>query len=363
MYKVFQTLSALVTATIITMLAACTVAPTNTSLKAAQLPTMLPVRDFVANTDYNGMYRISPDGKKLAWQAVSGLTESTFVKTLDSGEVNIISIKGDYLWAQDSRHLLFYRDNKGNENYHILMVDTANPSVMPKDLTPFESTRAYVQQVIETDPQHVLIAHNRRDSHVFDLVKINLATAQENLIATNPGKVARWLTDSGGTLWGRILQSGEGYQLELLNGETQAWRSIYRWDRFDAVAALALTENKQEVWMLSNHGRDLRALVKLNLVTGMETIVYQHSIVDVGDLLYSKHLHEPVLANLEPDYPQLKFLNSELESDLATFVSAKPQGLRVTSMDDQDRRITVELYTSIGKQFYLFDRKSKQTLP
>ena len=114
--------------------------------------------------------------------------------------------------------------------------------------------------------------------------------------------------------------------------------------------------------MLSNHGRDFRALVKLNLDSGVETMVYQHPVVDIGDLLFSNHLHEPVLVYLQPDYPQLKFLNNELETDLATFASGKPQGLHITSMDDQDRYLTVEIYTSTVKQFYLFDRISKQKI-
>jgi dipeptidyl aminopeptidase/acylaminoacyl peptidase len=348
------------TATLILLLTGCAIPPGNAVLKSAQLPQLLPVRNFVANTDYNGLYRISPDGKKLAWQAVSGLRESLFVKSLESEEVTIIPIKGEYLWAQDSRHLMFYRDNRGDENYHILLVDTANPRAEPVDITPYDGSRAYVQQIIETDPQHVLVAHNRRDAHVFDLVKINLDTGQESPVSTNPGKVTRWLTDRDGTLWGRILQAGEAYHLEFLNADTHAWRSIYQWDRFDAVSPLALTANKQEVWMVSNRGRDFRALVKLNLATGVETVVYQHPVVDVSELLFSQRTQEPVMVYVQPDYPQLKLLDRGLEADLATFVPASPHGLRVTSMDDQDRRLTVEVYTSTGKQFYLFDRMSKQ---
>ena len=98
------------------LLAACAVAPTNPTLQSAHMSDLLPVRAFVANTNYNGLYRISPDGTKLAWQAVSGVHESLFVKSLDSGDVNVMPIKADYLWAQDSRHLLIYRDQKGNEN-------------------------------------------------------------------------------------------------------------------------------------------------------------------------------------------------------------------------------------------------------
>ena len=360
MNKAMHIFSSTVLFVLIYLLTACAVAPSSVALKSAHLPKLLPVRDFVANTDYNGRYLISPDGKKLAWQAVNGVTESLFVKTLPSGEIVILPIKGDYLWAQDSRHLLFYRDEKGDENYHILKVDITNPKAQAIDLTPYAGTRAYIQQIIDTDPQHLLIAHNRRDSHVFDLVKINLGTGQETQVATNPGKVTRWLTDHDGALWGRVLQSETAYHLEFLDPDTQDWNSIYKWGRFETVSPIVLSANKDEVWMVSNHERDLRALVKLNLATGYEKVVYQHPIVDVGEIAFSKLTHEPIVAYVQPDYPQLKFLDQNLGLDLGSFTSTQPLGVRVTSMDDQDSRMTVETYSSIGKQFYLFDRKSKQ---
>lgn len=338
---------------------ACVIAPTNPALQSAQLPKLLPVRDFVANTDYNGQYRISPDGKKLAWIAVSGVRESLFVKSLDGVGTQVLHIKGDFLWAQDSRHILFYRDRKGNENYHILLADTENLDAKPVDLTPYDDTRAYVQQIIESDPRHILIAHNRRDRRVFDLVKVDLENAREEPVATNPGTVTRWLTDRDGTLWGRVRQSEAAYHLERYDAVAQAWHSVYQWDRFEIVTPLALSADKKTVWMLSNHGRDLEALVTLDLTSGREAVVYQAPTTDVSDLLFSHRTREPVIVYTQPDYPQLEFLDRTLRTDLAPFLSSPPQGLRVISMDDQDRRMTIEVYSSIGKQFYLFDRNTK----
>lgn len=111
------------------------------------------------------------------------------MKSLENGEIKIIPLKGEFVWTQDSRHLLFYRDHKGDENYHVVLVDATDPTAAPIDLTPYHGARAYVQQVIESDPHHVLIAHNKRDKHVFDLVKIDLGTGREEPVATNPGTV------------------------------------------------------------------------------------------------------------------------------------------------------------------------------
>jgi len=87
-------------------MAACSVQPTHEGLKGDDLPVLLPVRDFVANTAYNGHYRISPDGNKLAWKAVAGTREEIFVRTLGKDDTRSLGFGAQgysFVWAQDSR--------------------------------------------------------------------------------------------------------------------------------------------------------------------------------------------------------------------------------------------------------------------
>jgi len=344
----------------VVMLAGCTIAPTSPALQSGTLAPLLPVRDFVANVDYNGQYRISPDGRKLAWMAVSGVREALFVKSLDSGDVTVVPIKGDFLWAQDSRHLLFFKDRKGDENYHVTALDLEHPDRAPRDLTPYERTRAGVQRILRNDPGHVLIVHNHRDPKVFDLLKVNLASGHEEVLATNPGDVTRWLTDRNGTLWGRVRKTDDDHVLELLEAGT--WRGMTRWGRFDFVAPMELTEDGRAVWMLSNLGRDRTALVRLDLRTGRETLAYQHPVTDVGAVWFSQRSREPLLAYVEPDYPHVKYFDTAMEADMAKFVPEGPHGMRLSSLDDQDRRMTVEVFTDVGKKFYFYDRTTREKI-
>lgn len=340
------------------LLAACAIAPTSPALQSGSLPRLLPVRTFVANTDYNGQYSISPDGKKLAWMAVSGVREALFVKTLASDAVTVIPHKGGFLWAQDSRHLFFVKDYKGNENYHVMMLDVEQPDRAARDLTPYDHVRAHVVRVIQTDPAHVLIVHNHRDQKVFDLVKVELASGREEVVAINPGDVTHWLTDRDGTLWGRMRKTADGHALERL--EASEWRPADHWGRFDHVAPLELSADHQAVWMLSNRGRDRAALVRFDLHTGRETLVYQHPVSDVEAVWFSRHTRAPLLAYTEPDYPRVEYFDTSMKADMAALSPAETHGIRISSIDDQDRRMTVEVFTDLGKRFYLYDRQSRE---
>jgi len=343
---------------VVPLLAACAIAPTSPALQSGELPPLLPVRTFVANTDYNGQYRISPDGKKLAWKAVSGVREALFVKNLDSGAVTVIPHKGGFQWAQDSRHLFFGKDQKGNENYHVMMLDVELPDRPARDLTPYDHVRAGVNRVIQTDPAHVLIVHNRRDPKVFDLVKVELASGKEEVVAINPGDITRWLTDRDGTLLGRLRKTADGHALERL--DAGQWRPVDHWGRFDNVVPLEISPNRKTLWMLSNRGRDRTALVRFDLRTGRETLVYQHPVSDVVTVWFSEHTRAPLLAHTEPDYPRVEYLDAGLKADMAVMSPAEPFGIHLSSLDEQDRRMTVEVFTDLGKRFYLYDRQTRQ---
>jgi len=339
-------------------LAGCAIGPTSPALQTEAMAPLLPVRDFVASVDYNGNYRISPDGRKLAWTAVKGARESLFVKALDTGKVTVIPIKGNFIWAQDSRHMFFFKDHRGDENYHVMMLDLEHPEKASRDLTPYKHTRAGLQRIIQSDPAHVLIVHNRRDPKVFDLVKVELSSGREEVVAINPGDVRSWLTDRDGSLWGRVRQTPDRLQLEL--HDDGSWRVVTHWDRFDSMAPVELSADRRTVWMLSNRGRDKSALVRFDLQTGRETVVYQHPVTDVGAVWFSQRSRTPLLAYVEPDYPLVEYFDKSLEADMRTMSPNEPHGIRLSSLDDQDRRMTVEVFTSTGKRFYFYDRQTHE---
>jgi hypothetical protein len=93
------------------LLSACTTLPPAHHPKLAPATAnLIPVRDFVANRDSAGSYRISPDGTKLAWMGVLGVSVHIFVKDLEKNFTTVLPVgylSADFSWAQDSKHLLF----------------------------------------------------------------------------------------------------------------------------------------------------------------------------------------------------------------------------------------------------------------
>jgi dipeptidyl aminopeptidase/acylaminoacyl peptidase len=81
------------------------------------------------------------------------------------------------------------------------------------DLTPFEKTRAGIHQIVRTDPDNVLITHNKHDKTAYDLYRVNLKTREQTMLAQNPGDVLFWLTDDEGNLRARVRKKDEGHSI------------------------------------------------------------------------------------------------------------------------------------------------------
>ena len=347
-----------------TIAAGCATAPKHPALEQADLPDLIPVRKFFLSGKTNYGYKISPDGKKLAWIAPKNFRRTIFFRTIGQNDTKAIDTHSrrsiyNHHWLQDSRRLLYMQDQEGNENHHIYLVDTLHPGQKPVDLTPFSNTRAGIHQIIRSDPDHILIVHNQRDKTVFDLYRINLGTHQQTLLAQNPGDVASWITDQGGDLRARVRKiQTDNLALELLHPQHQTWKALITWDFNDSVRILGFTPDDRGLWLLSNRGRDRVNLVRLDLETGKEVIIYADQQVDVAGVMLSDLTKKPMWAFSCPDYPKIHFFDSKLEAEFEDLQHKKPIGLAIKSMDHQERQFTYSLYDDKGTAHYLLDRET-----
>lgn len=346
------------------LLQSCATGPSHPSLQQSALPESIPLRDFFVNIDSNFGYQVSPDGEKVAWIAVKNRRLTPHFRYLDSDEVQIIDTHTDrsvmrFVWAQDSRRLLFLRDGLGDENHHVFSSDIQNPHAEPKELTPFPNTRVGLKKPRRSDPEHVLITHNQRDASVFDLYKLNINSGETTLLAQNDGNLLSWVVDEDGDLRGKIRRTDdEDRELLLKQPDGEAWLPLFRWP-FDAVfQPMGFSRDKQSMWALSNRGRDLTGLVRVDLKTGEETLLYQANGADVGDVLISDLTRKPLVATSNPDYQQLHFFDDEAKAIAEQFLSQAHQGLYVTSADNRERKLVVAVYSDKAVHHYLFDRDS-----
>ena len=352
-------------------LSGCAIAPTHPSLTSAALPALIPVRDFVADRESTGGYSVSPDGKKLAWMGTSGIAPALWVKSIAKVGAKV-DAKDDakafltraryYRWSADSQYLAIVTDSGGDEDAHIYVGKVQGSDTKLVDVTPFERTSTHILRVVDGGAE-MIVTSNRRDKKVFDPYKLDLSTGKFTLITTNPGNVAYWGMDREGMLRGRVMVQGEQSLLQVPSSvDFSTWKTTAKWSRFDSVHAVELAEGGKWAWALSNRGRDKQALVKLDLATGDEAVVYEVPEVDVDRVMFSRKTQRPLLAYSMPNYPRLEVYDAAMKQRLQVLAGDQPASLTVTSIDDSESSYTVSVATAKGSKSYLISGAAEPQL-
>ena len=342
-------------------LAGCASAPTHPALRSAELPPLIPARDFFANARSSGFYQVSPDGRQLAWIGVYGPGPALFVKPLDTpGAVDRMVAAGisAFQWAADGRHVFVHADHGGNENTHVLMFDTTVSNAPVVDLTPGAHTKAVIHRLLADTPEQILVLHNRRDARVFDLVRIDLRTRAETEVMRNPGDGVGIVTDEVGSPVGLVRKRGTEHVLQAVADGIEKARDIARWPSDDLVTVLGPAPQGRGFYLLSNRGRDRRTLVRLDAATGAEQILAEDAQVDIEGAVFSRGSRQPMFAWSNPGYPRLHWLDEGWARDVARAFPTPPRRLALLSTSQDEQRATLMTDSDTERRFWLLDRRS-----
>src|SRR5579862_2587989 len=199
----------------------------------ADLPPLIRRKLLFGNPE-RAMARISPDGKWISFLAPSNGVMNLWFRGSDSLATDTLLTADtgrgirQYLWAEDSKRLLYLQDINGDENWHLHAVDIETRK--DKDLTPHPGVQVRIIRRSPVAPNKIIIGMNLRDPRVHDAYSIDIGTGEETLLVTNPGDVLEWYVDHAFVIRAALAQSTEGGYLLRVRDSAQAdWRPIAVW--------------------------------------------------------------------------------------------------------------------------------------
>ncbi|MBK1612744.1 S9 family peptidase [Rubrivivax gelatinosus] len=293
---------------------------------SAAVPPELPLRDFFRSPARSG-YNISDKGRWVSFlqpaPAEAGATprRNVFVQKLVDGRVvgaprqltreSARDIRM-YAWKGDDT-VLFMKDFGGDENFHVVAADAASGKV--RDLTPWEGVRAELIENLPEDPQHVLVMHNRRDRKAFDVVRLNVRTGAETVVATNPGNIVNWVTDHRGRIRVAIASDGVNNTVLYRDGDSGDFKPLFTTDFRTGVQPLFFDGDNRLFYAVSNRGRDKSALVLIDPAKpDAEQLVYAHPAVDVEGAHWSRVQKKVLWASYETDKHGKHFFDPAMQA-------------------------------------------------
>ncbi|MDP9019512.1 MAG: S9 family peptidase [Actinomycetota bacterium] len=310
------------------------------------LPPLIPVEHFFENPE-KAAGKVSPDGSHLSYLAPENGRLNVWVRTVGADDDVCVThdhVRGirSYSWSRDAKRILYTQDQGGNENFHVHAADLARPDEPSVDLTPFEGVRAGIVDVPHHDPGHVLVSLNRRDPHCFDVHRLDLGSGELELVAQNPGNVAGWHTDPAGRLLAASAQTPEGDTEILVRGsEDEEFRRLTVYDNEDEGNVYGFTPDGDALWVGSARDHDLTRLVRLDLATGEETVVYEHPEVDIGGPVLRDRTGELLAVVATVDRLEVAFFDEEFERKWVRAAALHHGDVAGISLDDDERRWVV----------------------
>jgi dipeptidyl aminopeptidase/acylaminoacyl peptidase len=333
---------------------------------AASPADLVPRQVFFDEPDYIDV-RVSPDGASLAWLApidrVNNLWVAPIADPAAARPVTRVtgrSIGSYFRWAHTNRHLIYFRDHDGDENYRAFSVDIATSAVVP--LTPDDGVKSFMQEIDHKFPEQVLFRHNQRDKRYFDLFGINIVSGASELKFENPDFLDL-ITDSAFQLrlGSRVNAAGTVEIFERqADGSWQPFLEIPIGD-VDLTGLIDFSADGNTLYMLDSRGRDKAALFAVDMTTRRASLLAADDEADIVQVAMDDETRRPFAAKSIRDRVHWIGLDDGAGQDLADFARHGPGDVGIIS-DSLDRRTASIFYerdTESG-EFALLDRNTRQ---
>jgi len=335
--------------------------------RVGQEGTGLLPRRLIFGDPERSVVRISPDGTRIAFRGPVDGVLNLWVAPIDRiDEARPVTAVTDrnlgpwIVWMRDNRHVVFFREAGGDENWRAWRADLATSDVRP--LTPGPGVTCYVQQHSRHFPSELLIAHNARNKRYFDVYRVNVATGESALLQLNEG-VRYHFTDQQFRVRFAVRYTDAGDIEYLQRGSDGEWTLFSRVGAEDAIAtrAIEFSADGGELYWLDSRGRDTVAVIAQDLASGTMRVLAEDPRADFTELLLDPINERPVAAVRSFERVTWQVLDPDYQGDF-DYLTRQSQGdLTVTGMS-QDRQhwIVAYQYDDAPLEYFHYARGARQ---
>lgn len=328
----------------------------------ASAPELIARRILFENPDYQNI-KLSPDGKHLSYLAPLHGVRNLWVASIDAPtdakpltRATDRDIAWDYRWAHTNRHIVFFRDHNGDENWRTASVDIDNGAVVP--LSPESGVKSFIQEEDSRFPEEMLLRHNARDKHLFDLFRVNIVTGKSEQIYENRDYYAL-LTDGQFRLrlGGRVTDDGSMAWFERHDDESWAAFMTVPLGDTDSTDFLGFSQDGNTLYLIDSRARDKAALVALDMATRQVSVLASD---DEADIVRALFVHRrPVGAVSVAARVRWHPIDAAFDKDLKALAAYDAGDIYITGTDRPGTTmVTFFNHDTASGEYALIDRDS-----
>ena len=337
----------------------------NETLPGAAARPLIPRARFFGAPARRGA-TISPDGRWIAWLApVDGVPNIWIAPRDRLAEARPLTFlegrgPGAPAFAHDGRHLLFLKDNDGDENTHIHALDLESGAI--RDLTPLAGVRCGVMAASRFKPGEVLARINDRDARFHDIYRIDIATGERTLVELNTEGYGGYLADDRHELRLARLSRTDGGAVVRRRDEAGVWVDWLEIPAEDMTTTSLshLDAAGRTLYLYDSRGRDTAALAAIDMASGERAILAEDPRADIDGMLIDTDTHAPVAWASGCERRRYHPLDEAFAADIVALDGAGLGEWSPAALSDDQRFwiVTAQSDTRPGV-VWLYDRRSR----
>ncbi len=175
--------------------------------------------------------RLSPKGDLLAFFGDYSGQMEIYIKDLKTGDTRQVtngdaprSIRAQFIWHPDNKHIIFPRDRDGDENHNLFLLNTKTGNI--KQLTSYSAQHYPVD--VDKDGKYLSLTSNREGQ--LNLFLLNLDSGELEQMTSFPRPVSggNWSPDGKGIYFNtNETQDTRNNDIYLLNLENRTTQKIF----------------------------------------------------------------------------------------------------------------------------------------
>ena len=233
---------------------------------------------------------LSPDGMWISYLAPVGGVMNIWVGPADNpASAEPVTNDTDrgiryYAWAYTSEHIIYVRDQAGDENWRVYSVNPLTRETI--DLTPLEDMQAIVWGISPKLPGEILVAMNDRDPELHDFYRVNIRTGERVLVQVNEGFL-NFIADEDYAVRFAVRVTADGGIKLLRPSETGGWELFTTIPVTDTLTtdSRGFDRTGAIMYLIDSRDRDTAAFFAVDTGSGERTLIATNTRADVSDVM------------------------------------------------------------------------------
>src|SRR5215470_11581629 len=350
-------------------LTAALLLPRGGASQPAPARPLVPRETFFGDPDITSA-QLSMDGAWVAYIApVDGVRNLWLAPVADLAAARPLTRVTDrpigsfFQWAYTNRHVVFWQERDGDENWRASSADIKDGTVTL--LTPPRGVRSWVQEVSQRFPQEMLFAHNERDKRFFDLYRVDVVTGQSALLYENDR--FSWLVSDSAfqlRLGVRYLKDGRAEVLERRSTGTWVYFTTVPRGDLDSTRYLDFSDDGKTLYLFETRERDKAALVAVDMATRRARVLSEDPNADVTRVLLHRVTRRPLAAGSMVDRRRWRVVDPSFAADLNAIQASTRGDVELIGLSADARRVLVSIqHDAASPEWVLYDRTARRVSP